>query len=73
MISHSWSLRRIEFIFEDPELRLPSDTPVVAVKQRHGWLVPPAWEFVSEVWAYERKPVEETVYDHESEVRIIRE
>ena len=34
---------RIEFIFEDPELRLPSDTPVVAVEQRHGWLVPPAW------------------------------
>ena len=40
-----WNLRRIEFIFEDPELPLPSDNPVIAVEQRHGWLIPPAWEF----------------------------
>ena len=67
-----WDLRRIEFIFEDPELPLPSDNPAIAVEQRHGWLIPPEWEFLSEVWEYERKPVPETVYDHESEVDIIR-
>ena len=59
-----WDLRRIEFIFEDPELPLPSDNPVIAVEQRHGWLIPPEWEFISEIWEYERKfPVSETVYD----------
>ena len=41
------------------------------VEQRHGWLVPPAWEFISEVWEYERKPVSEVGYDHEGEVTII--
>lgn len=68
-----WHLKRIEFIYEDPEYPVPSDNPAVAVEQRHGWLVPPEWEFVSEVREYERKPVSEVVYDHESEVRIIRE
>ena len=59
-----WHLKRIEFIYEDPELPLPSDNPAIAVEQRHGWLIPPAWEFISEVWEYERKfPVSETVYD----------
>ena len=29
---------------------MPLDTPAVAVEQRHGWLIPPAWEFISEVW-----------------------
>ena len=53
--------------------RVPSDNPAVAVEQRHGWLIPPAWEFISEVWEYARKPVRETVYDHENEVRMIRE
>ena len=67
-----WHLKRIEFIYEDPEFPVPSDTPAVAVEQRHGWLVPPVWEFISEVWASERKPVSETEYDHESEVRILR-
>ena len=70
-----WHLKRIEFIYEDPELPLPSDNPAVAVEQRHGWLVPPAWEFISEVWVSERKRVPETVYEHEGddEVRILRE
>ena len=54
-----WHLKRIEFIFEDPELPLPSENPAVAVEQRHGWLIPPEWEFQSEVWAYERKRVQE--------------
>ena len=61
-------------IFEDPELPVPSDNPAVAVEQRQpGWLIPPAWEFISEVWEYERKRVQEDVYDHESEVTVIRE
>ena len=68
-----WNLRRIEFVFEDPELPVRSDNPAIAVEQRHGWLIPPEWEFQSEVWEYERKPVPETVYDHDSEVTIIRE
>ena len=66
-----WNLKRIEFIFEDPEFPVPSDNAAVSVEQRHGWLVPPEWEFQSEVWAYERKSVSETEYDHESEVNII--
>ena len=67
-----WDLKKIEFVFEDPEFPVRSDTPAVAVEQRHGWLVPPAWEFQSEVWEYERKPVSEITYDHDSEVNIIR-
>jgi hypothetical protein len=68
-----WNLRRIEFIYEDPELSVPSDNPAVAVEQRHGWLIPPEWEFQSEVWEYERKPVSEMTYDYNSEVTVIRE
>ena len=64
-------LKRIEFIFEDPEFPVPSDNPAVAVEQRHGWLIPPEWEFLSEVWEYARKRVPEDVYDHDSEVGII--
>ena len=67
-----WHLKRIEFIYEDPELPVPSENPAVAVEQRHGWLVPPEWEFISEVWEYERKPESEVEYDHESEVGILR-
>ena len=67
-----WHLKKIEFVYEDPEFPVPSDTPAVAVEQRHGWLVPPECEFQSEFGEYERKPVSETAYDHESEVNIIR-
>ena len=67
-----WNLKKIEFIFEDPEFPVRSDNPAVSVEQRHGWLVPPEWEFQSEVWAYERKPISEVTYDHDNEVTIIR-
>ena len=67
-----WNLKKIEFIFCEPELPIRSDNIAVAVEPQNGWLIPPAWEFVSEVWAYTRKPVEETVYDHDSEVPILR-
>ena len=66
-----WTLKKIEFVYEDPELPVPADNPAVAVEQRHGWLVPPAWEFVSEVWECERKPVSEVEYDHEGEVDLL--
>ena len=71
--AEQWHLKKIEFIYEDPEFPVPSDNPAVAVEQRHGWLVPPAWEFISEVWEYERKRFSEVVYDHDSGVGIIRE
>lgn len=70
-----WHLKKIEFAYEDPELPVRSDNPSVAVEQRHGWLVPPDWEFVSEVWECKRKQVSEIAYGHESddEILIIRE
>ena len=68
-----WHLKKIEFVYEDPDLPVPSENPAVAVEQRHGWLVPPEWEFVSEVWECERKPESEVEYEHESEVTVIRE
>ena len=69
-----WNLKRIEFIFEDPELSVRSDNPAVAVEQRNGWLIPPEWEFISEVWECERRsPESEVEYDHESEVGVIKE
>ena len=67
-----WNLKKIEFIFCELEFPIPSDNIAVAVEPQNGWLIPPEWEFVSEVWAYTRKPVEETVYDHDSEVPILR-
>ncbi len=71
-----WDLLKIEFIYEAPDYPLRSDNPAATatVEARHGWVIPPEWRFISEVWEYERRsPVSETVYDHESEVRIIRE
>lgn len=51
------------------------EDPAAGVERWHGWFVPPAWEFVSEVWAYERKPVREVAYDHEDDdaIQMIRE
>ena len=66
-----WHLKKIEFIFCEPEYPVPSDDIRVAVEPQNGWLIPPEWEFQSEVWAYERKPVREVVYDHESEVELL--
>ena len=72
-VQEQWHLKKIEFIYEDPEFPVPSDNPAVAVEQQHGWLIPSEWEFQSEVWEYERKPVSEVTSDHDSEVGIIRE
>ena len=67
-----WKLKKIEFLFPDDDLPLHTDSPEASVEHRHGWLVPPAWEFVSEVREYDRKPESQITYDHEGEVRIIR-
>lgn len=65
-----WTVKKVEYVFENPPV--PSDTIKVSLEHRHGWLVPPDWEFESEVWEYQRKPVNEVTYDHDSEVGIIR-
>ena len=67
-----WDLIKFEFFYEAPDFPLRSDNPAATVEARHGWVIPPDWRFISEVYEYERKPVEETVYDHDSEVGIIR-
>ena len=63
-----WTLKKIEYIFEDPEYPVPSDDIAVAVETRNGWLIPPEWEFSSEVWVYTRKPVAEVTYDPDSDI-----
>ena len=67
-----WQLKKIEFLFPDDDLPLHTDRPEASVEHQHGWIVPPTWEFVSEVWEYERKPERDITYDHEGEVGIIR-
>ena len=67
-----WRLKKIEFLFPEADLPLHTDRPEAAVEHRHGWIVPPAWEFVSEVREYERKPESQIRYDHEGEVTVIR-
>ena len=51
-------------------------TPEISVEHRHGWLIPPEWEFITEAWEYTRQPIDGErrgyTYDHDSEVRIIR-
>ena len=64
-VGDKWVVKKVEIIYEDGE-------PAHLLEYRHGRLIPPEWEFISEVWEYERKQVEETVYDHESEVGILR-
>ena len=65
-----WTVKKVEYIFDDPPV--PSDDIEVSLEHRHGWLVPPEWEFDTEVWEYKRKPVREVTYDHDSEVGILR-
>ena len=67
-----WKLKKIEFLFPDDNLPLHTDRPEAAVEHQHGWIVPPTWEFVSEVREFERTPESDVRYDHESEVGIIR-
>lgn len=73
---NQWHLKRVEYIFEDPEYPGLSDDINVAVETRHGWLIPPASDYVSETWVYTRQPANGErrghTYDHESLVRIMR-
>ena len=43
-----WTLKKIEYIFTDPEFPVPSDNVEISVEHRHGWLIPPEWEFITE-------------------------
>ena len=66
-VGDKWVVKKVEILYEDGE-------PAQLLEYRHGWIIPPEWEFISEVTEYERRtPVEETVYDHEGEVTIITE
>lgn len=67
-----WKLKKIEFLFPDDDLSLHTNRPEASVEHQHGWVVPPAWEFVSEVREFERKSESEVRYDHEGEVGILR-
>ena len=69
---NQWHLKKVVFIFCEPEYPVPSDRVNMAVEARHGWVIPPDWKFDTEVWVYTRKPVDEVTYDHNSEVGIIR-
>ena len=40
-----WDLLKIEFIYEAPDYPLRSDRPEETVEERHGWMIPPAWDF----------------------------
>ena len=73
-----WHLKKVEYIFSEPEFPVPSDNIEVAVETRHGWLIPSEWEFITEEWVCTRQAVDSerhghTYYDHDSEVGVIRE
>ena len=70
--AEQWKLKKIEFLFPDDDLPVHTNSPEASVEHQHGWVVPPAWEFVSEVREFERKSESEVRYDHEGEVGIIR-
>lgn len=72
-VQNRWQLKRIEYIFADPEYPVPSDDLEVAVETRHGWVIPPSWKFSTEVWIHTRQPIDEVQYDHDTEVLVIRE
>ena len=64
-------LKKIEFIFPDDDLPVHTDSPEASVEHQHGWIVPPEWEFISEVREYERKPESRVTYEHEGEVQLL--
>ena len=67
-----WRLKKIEFLFPDDDLPLHTDSPEASVEHQHGWIVPPEWEFVSEVREYERKPARDIRYAPARAVESIR-
>ena len=67
-----WQIKKIEFLFPDNDLPFHTDRPEASVEHQHGWIVPPEWEFVSEVREYERKAESHIRYEHGGEVGIIK-
>ena len=69
-----WTLKKVKYRFDDTDV--PSDTIEISVEHRHGWLIPPDWEFVTEEWVCTRQPVNSErrghTYNHDGEVDIIR-
>ena len=68
-----WHLKKVEYIFANPEFPVPSDNIEVAIEHRHGWLIPPEWEFVTEEWVCTRRPAVDDerrghTYDRDSNV-----
>ena len=59
-----WHLKRVEYIFEEPDYPVSSGPLNVAVEARHGWLIPPEWEFDMEVWVYTRQPADRPPEGH---------
>ena len=55
-------------LFPDDDLPGHTDSPGASIEHQRGWVVPPEWEFVSEVREYERKPESDVRYDHEGAV-----
>ena len=59
-----WQLKRVEYIFEEPDYPVSSEPLNIAVESRHGWLIPPEWEFDMEVWVYTRQPADRPPEGH---------
>ena len=70
-----WILKSVEYVFDDSEQPVLSDDVEVAVESRNGWLIPPEWQFISEVWLCTRQFVDGErrghAYDHDSEVQLL--
>ena len=71
--SRQWQLKKVVYIFDEPPVS--SDTIEISVEHRHGWLIPPEWEFITEAWEYTRMDEnnvrQECTYDHDSEVTVL--
>ena len=66
-VDEKWIVRKIEIIYEDGE-------PAQPLEYQHAWIIPPEWEFISEVWEYTRKHTTPPgcPYKHEGEVGIVK-
>ena len=64
LVGDKWIVKKVEIIYEDGE-------PAQPLEYRHGWIIPPAWEFISEIWECERNLVSEVVYDQDSEADLL--
>ena len=69
-VGETWIVQKIEIIYKDGE-------PTQPLEYRHGWIIPPEWEFISEVWEYTRQPLHPLPsyrYDHDQDedVQLLR-